>query len=73
MNFSQNYIAKRLNDKINRLYLSISRQITESFKNNFKDFYHPYNELINKVINITLSKSFEKKGFFASQTKKSFN
>jgi hypothetical protein len=66
MNFSQNYIAKRLNDKINRLYLSISRQITESFKNNFKDFNHPHNELINKVINKTLSKPVEKKGFFAS-------
>ena len=60
MNFSQNYIAKRLNDKINRLYLSISRQITESFKNNFRDFNHPHNELINKVKNKTLSKPVEK-------------
>ena len=66
--FSQNYISNRLNDKIQRLYSSLRRQITEIIQHNLKDI-HLHIDLINKVISRSVEEEPEKKGVFQKMCK----
>jgi hypothetical protein len=59
---TEEYISKRLNDKILRLYNSLKRQITETVSNGLKQV-HVYPDLIQKVINKTFNKTHKKKTF----------
>ena len=66
--YSQNYISNRLNDKIQRLYSSLRRQITESIQHGLKDI-HLHTDLINKVISRSVEQEPEKKGVFQKMCK----
>ena len=59
-NMTQIYISRRLNDKILRLYNSLRRQVTETVAHGLKGI-HLYPDLIQKIINKTLNKKFQKK------------
>ena len=61
LRLTQEYISKRINDKIMRLYNSLRRQIGETITHGMKQV-HIYNDVIQKVVNKTLSKAARKKG-----------